>query len=81
MGKERRSLSSAALSLDLFGQDIGFSVNGNDTYKSYIGLIFSIGIIATVLPFGLNKLIICMNHSDTLHQDSISKGHVDLSKI
>ena len=72
MGKVRQSFGSAALSLDLFGQGIGFSVNGKGTYKSFIGLVFSIGILATVLPFGLNKLIICMEHSDTLHQESIS---------
>ena len=79
MAKIRPSLSSRVLSLDLFGQGVGFSVNGKDSYKSFIGLLFSIGILATVLPFGLNKLIICVDHSDTLHQESISQGHVDFN--
>ena len=81
MGKVRHSFGSAALSLDLFGQGVGFSVNGKGTFKSFIGLVFSIGILATVLPFGLNKFIKCMEHSDTLHQESISQGHVDLNKV
>ena len=46
-------------SLDLFGEDIGFKINGQRTHKSAVGFFLSLGIISTVLAFGLKKLVLC----------------------
>ena len=45
--------------LDFFGEDVGFTINGQRTHKSAVGFLLSLGIMLTVLAFGLKKFVLC----------------------
>ena len=43
------------LKLDLFGESIGFQIDGLSSRKSILGAILSFAIFATVLPYSVKK--------------------------
>ena len=53
--KEKKSrvsqLGSLVKSFDLFGTSIGFKMNGNSSYGSYIGAICSLAVVIVTLSY------------------------------
>ena len=67
MNKALKKLRASVLTLDLYGEDIGFTANGQRSIKSVSGLVLSIGILTTVLAFGANKFLLCFDYQETKH--------------
>ena len=80
MGKASKGIRNAIFTLDIFGEPIGFSIDGKSSYKSVQGLVLSVGILATVLTFGVNKFLKCLDYQETLHQQSVSHDYFDASE-
>ena len=57
MNKVSKTLITSILKLDLFGEGIGFTLNGKDSIKSIPGFLMSIVILVTVLLFGANQFL------------------------
>ena len=79
MGKIAKKLERSLFYFDFFGEQVGFSVNGQKSHKSYEGTIISLGILATVLSFAVNKFILSITHSDTMHTTAVEKNYFDES--
>ena len=64
--KEQKSISSSIgnvfKSFDFYGETIGFNIKGAKSVKSVFGTIISLGIVAVVMAYGLNKFIVMINH-------------------
>ena len=67
MGKVTKKIRDTIFTLDLFGQTIGFRIDGKSSYKSVQGFVLSVGILVTVFIFGANKFLKCFDYQDTLH--------------
>ena len=59
------------LSLDLFTQTPGFEVEGNTSYRTFMGSILSLLIIIIVTPYAAKRYIIMVDHKDTRYATSI----------
>ena len=57
MNKISKTLITSILKLDLFGEGIGFTLNGKDSIKSIPGFAMSICILVFVLLFGTNQFL------------------------
>ena len=77
MAKFSAKIQSVFLSLDLFSESIQFSINGKRAHRSILGSIFSLGIFATVLAFGINKFKVSLSYQDTLFQQTIEKNYYE----
>ena len=77
MGKVAKKLERSLFYFDFFGEQVGFSINGQSSHKSYEGTIISLGILATVLSFAINKFILSITHSDTMHLSAVEKNYFD----
>ena len=66
MNKISKRIRNAIFTLDLFGEPVGFTIEGNSSYKSAQGLVLSVGILSTVLIFGANKFLKCLDYQETL---------------
>ena len=51
-----KKFTKTLLKLDMFGKPVGFSIDGGGTRKSCIGLLLSLLIIATLIPYSFKKL-------------------------
>ena len=52
------------LKLDMFGEPVVFTVDGEASQKSYLGLILSLCIFATVSPYSYNKFNTLRTYDD-----------------
>ena len=72
MGYERSTSSRTAKRLgglfktfDLFGQGVGFEVEGGGAKTSFFGAIVSLGITIVVLAYAVNRTQIMLKMADT----------------
>ena len=61
--KTRRSLPL----LDYFGEQVSFNIQGRGDHKSFLGMLFSLAILATVGSFGVKKFLVMKDYEDTKH--------------
>ena len=50
-----RSLGSTLKKVDIFGQRPQFHIMGNESIKSVLGALISLGIMCTVIPYAINN--------------------------
>ena len=67
------NLGNIFKSVDMFGSAVGFKVKGRSVFKTAIGAIMSILILATVGTYGLVKFTKMYNKLDTSFQSSVDK--------
>ena len=72
-----KQLKKGLLSLDIFGEGIGFNINGEATHKSYVGLFFSIIIFTTMTAFGIKQFDTMINYEDTRHSYQLRENVMD----
>ena len=65
MKSSLQRLRSTLLKLDIFGEPVEFTVDGEGSRKSCLGLLLSLVIFATVLPYSFDKYKILINYGDT----------------
>ena len=61
--KTRKSLPL----LDYFGEQVSFNIQGKGDHKSFLGMLFSLAILATVGSFGVKKFMVMIYYGDTYH--------------
>lgn len=54
--KHKPSIYAKFLSLDMFGESIGFNINGKRTYDTCAGALVSLAVIATVACYAQYKI-------------------------
>ena len=59
------------LKLDIFGEPVVFTIDGEGSQKSYLGLMLSLCIFATVFPYSYNKFNTLRTHNDTVKEEFI----------
>ena len=69
MKNNLKRLSHMLLKLDIFGEQVVFTVDGEGSQKSYLGLIISLCIFATILPYSYNKFDTLRTYDDLAVQD------------
>lgn len=72
------------MKLDIFGEPVGFTVDGEESRKSYFGLFLSICIFAIMVPYDIKKCNILLTHGDTKLSDDLDpsgKDSVDRTNI
>ena len=58
-------IGRSLLKMDLFGESIGFKIDGEESRRSILGLMLSLGIFATILPYAVKKWQVMINYDDT----------------
>ena len=59
--KCRKKLKDKYKSVDMFGQSVGLTWNGEDTYKTIPGAVFSWGILIMLSIYAIYRLIYMVN--------------------
>ena len=81
--KEKRivgSMKIMANNIDFFGETVEFQIHGQNKYSSICGIMLSLGILVTVLAYGINKYSVMINHDDTIHQKTVSQNEISSSQ-
>ena len=55
MKSSGKKLRDTILRLDLFGEPVGFTIDGDGSHKSCLGLSLSFFILATMIPYSFKK--------------------------
>ena len=54
---ERNKFVKQVLKIDLFGQGVGFSIRGSDTYQTLLGAFLSLLTVTFVFIFAISRLV------------------------
>ena len=84
MKSSTQRLQSTLLKLDQFGEPVEFTVDGEGSRKSFLGLLLSLVIFATVIPYSVDKYKTLINYGDTTVLDDFDpsgKKPTDVTKI
>ena len=68
MKTNSNKLRRAILQLDLFGEKVGFNIEGESSRKSIIGTLVSCYIFCVIVPYAYSKFEKMRNYGDTKHQ-------------
>ena len=63
--ESQKPLIEKLKSIDLFGQQPGFKVHGNDAYTSFFGAFLSFCIVAVAIAFTLERSIDLKEYQET----------------
>ena len=63
-----QKIGNKMMSIDKYGEQTSFNIAGNSTYQSVFGTIISIFVLAVVIPYGFNKIIVMKERGDTSFQ-------------
>ena len=67
------------MKLDIFGEPVGFTVDGEGSQKSYLGLLLSLIIFGTIIPFTYQKFSTLRTFGDTKVSDDLDPSGKNLS--
>ena len=83
MAKNQRikSVAKMFMRVDFFGEKASFHIDGEQSYNSIFGAIISIGIIGTIMAYGINKYKIMKNFEETNFQQSMSRGVISDTQV
>ena len=79
MKNNTQRLKRTLLKLDIFGEPVGFSVDGDGSHKSYLGLLLSLCVIGTISPYSISKFNTLVEFGDTRVSDDLEPSGIDLS--
>ena len=68
----RRGLSF----FDIFGEEIKFNIECQESHGSVFGLLMTLMIFMTISAFGMKKFQVMIEHGDTNHQTIIKKNQL-----
>ena len=54
-------------SIDMFGREVDFNIDGDNTVKSYIGSFFTFVMICMTLSYAFTKWQVMSNFEETNH--------------
>ena len=52
----------------MFGEQVGFNIQGNQKYQSYHGACLSLLVLMMLSAYGLTKLIVMIDYDDSKYQ-------------
>ena len=65
MPTNTRNLGRKVLRVDIFGETVGFSIDGSNSRRSILGALLSLAIFATVMTYATKKFGVMINRDDT----------------
>ena len=84
MKNSAQKLRKTLLKFDLFGEPVGFTIDGDGSRKSCLGLLLSLIIIATLIPYSFKKFDTLITYGDnqvSMQVDNQGKQPSDRTKI
>ena len=84
MERSAKKLRKTFLRLDLFGEPVGFTIDGSGTRKSFLGLFLSLCIIGTMIPYSFKKFDKLQSYDDvtlTSYVENSVKSPTDRTTI
>ena len=77
MANKKKSVSSLFKRLDIFGQQLSFTIDGEEKYQTVLGAALSICVLVLVLIQFSQKLDVLINKEDTNHMQTVEQGRND----
>ena len=77
MANKKKSVSSLFKRLDIFGQQLSFTIDGEEKYQTVLGAVLSICVLLLVLIQFSQKLDVLINKEDTNHMQTVEQGKND----
>ena len=74
-------MGNAYKKLDLFGEHVSFTINGDDAQKSLCGAFLSMIIVIIVASYAFDNFIIMWEFGETSHQSVITENSVDPTRV
>ena len=62
------SIKRKALSLDMFGRDIKFNYDGEDSFRTVLGFLLSVLAISVTILFASVRYLDMIDYADTVYQ-------------
>ena len=81
MKNNLRKVGKSLLKLDLFGEQIGLNIDGEGANKTILGLLFSLCIFATIIPYGVKKYDVMINYEDTDIQRTVDSNGLAIDEV
>ena len=72
--KASSKLGDIIKSFDLFGEGVGFEIEGRATNTSYLGSLISLAIIVITFSYAASRFTVMSDYADTSHQTTTSQS-------
>ena len=77
MANKKKSVTSLFKRLDVYGQQLSFTIDGEERYQTVLGAVLSICVLVLVLIQFSQKLEILVYKEDTNHMRTVEQGQND----
>ena len=77
MANKKKSVTNLFKRLDIFGQQLSFTIDGEEKYQTVLGAVLSICVLLLVLIQSSQKLEILVYKEDTNHMQTIEQDRND----
>ena len=76
-----KKIANGQKSIDIFGEQVNFNIDGENSHKSFFGSFVTIIIALIVVSYGLDKFILMTEYRDTIHQETTDIGSIDHERV
>ena len=77
MANKKKSATSLFKRLDIFGQQLTFTIDGEEKFQTVFGAALSICVLVLVLIQSSQKFEVLINKEDTNHMQTVEQGQND----
>ena len=77
----KKSIDRLFQKFDIYGESIGFKIEGKDTYQSAVGGVLSLITLSLLLAFTVVKTSAMWERDDTVHQNYIRINALDSTAV
>ena len=75
----KSNIGNAYKMLDLFGENISFTINGSSTHKGFCGAFVSMIIVIIVASYAFDHFLIMWRYGDTSFQKVVDQSRSNLA--
>ena len=80
MGKKSKTACGKFKGLDMYGDGIGFNFSGEDTYKTYRGLVVTILTLLMLILYSIRRVYTWIDRGDSVLRSNVRYGKLDLDR-
>ena len=80
VGWSKKSLYEKFKHIDMFGESISFTVDGDEEFKTLLGAILSAVLIVLFVVYLVIQLNVMLDYRDTKHQTTINENNLDVNR-